>query len=68
MSRRSQLTTLVQKYLGVRAKDERTITSLFNLIDGNYRTNPFMFQTEWKIIKRAYRANANSNSQRVSLQ
>ncbi len=55
--RRTQIKLLVQKYYGVQAdpKDEHLIKSLFNLLDGNHRTNPHMFRSEWKTIKRAYK-------------
>jgi hypothetical protein len=56
MSRKSALTKLVQKYLGTKVEiDERKIVDLYNLIDGNQRTNEYMFRKEWKTIKRAYR-------------
>jgi NAD-specific glutamate dehydrogenase len=66
--RKSALTKLVQKYLGTTAdpKDEHVITTLFNLIDGNHRTNPFNFEKEWQIIRKAH--NANSHSQRIPVQ
>jgi dethiobiotin synthetase len=62
MSRKSALTKLVQKYLGITAdpKDAHVIKNLFNLIDGNHRTNPFNFEKEWSVIRKAYRELTNA--------
>ena len=67
--RKNALTRLIEKYLGPKVEtDANTIRDLFNLIDGNHRTNRFMFESEWKVIKKAYKSHVNSHSQGISIE